>query len=498
MDLRPYQEEAVMAMLRCKDNGVVVLPTGAGKTLVIREYIRRSERSVLLISHVKEILAQNLECVAGAVAAHDMGMYSAGLKVQLIKKITVAGIQSIYKKADLFKRFDVVLIDECHMINDQGMYREFLDDMGVPYMGLTATPYRLKQGYIYENDKLFNSLIYEAGVKELTNDGYLCEIVMEGSVDEMDTDKISLTGGDFNLKEMSLRFDRKGMTDTIIASLAKYKEHYKHWLIFCIDIEHSEHVAAALWEAGITAAAVHSKMERDESIELFKAGEIQALANVNILTTGFDYPEIDMIVMLRPTKSPTLHVQAIGRGLRQAEGKEHCLVKDFAGNTGRLGFIDNLAPIGDAEKKAKGTGINPFSKICPECETISHPMVQVCPKCGHKFKFDHGLRLKSHVPPRWHDVDRVFYDIHKKIGSPPILKVTYQCGLKRFNSWVCIQHPGYAGFAAKYWLQKRWTGSMSIPSTAQDLINLRDQIAVPKRLQVDDNAKYPKILNTIF
>lgn len=496
MELRPYQEEAVMAMLRCGDNGVVVLPTGAGKTLVIREYIRRSGLRIILLSHVKEILAQNLECVAPLGSA---GLFSAGFNMQQIAKITVAGIQSVYDKTDLFQNFDMVLIDECHLVNDEGMYREFLDTLDIPYIGLTATPYRLKQGYIYKNATLFNSLIYEASVKQLTKDGYLCEIVMEGSTNcEMDTNKISLTGGDFNLKEMSLRFDRKGMTDNIIKSLVKYKDDYKHWLIFCIDIEHSEHVAAALWEAGITAAAVHSKMERDESIELFKAGEIQALANVNILTTGFDFPEIDMIVMLRPTKSPTLHVQAIGRGLRQAEGKAHCLVKDFAGNTGRLGFIDQLAPIGDAEKKGKGTGINPFAKTCPECETINHPLRQLCTKCGYKFKFDHGLRLKAHVPPKWHDVDRIYYDNHKKPGSPPVLKVTYVCGLKKFNSWVCVEHPGYAGYAAKYWLKKRWTGNMSIPSTVQDLINLRDQIAVPKRLQVDDNAKYPKILAVVF
>jgi DNA repair protein RadD len=484
-------------MLDCDDNGVVVLPTGAGKTLVIREYIRLSGHSVLLLSHVKEILVQNLECVADVAPSCDVGMYSAGLNMQLIKKITVAGIQSIYKKAHLFRRFDVVLIDECHMINDEGMYREFLDELGIPYMGLTATPYRLKQGYIYQNSKLFDSLLYEASVKELTKDGYLSRIEMEGSVDEMDTTGIALTGGDFNMKEASLRFDRQGMTQSIVKSLAGYKDRYKHWLIFCIDIEHSEHVAAALWEAGITAAAVHSKMDRDESIELFKAGEIQALANVNILTTGFDYPEIDFIVMLRPTKSPTLHVQAIGRGLRLAEGKDHCLVKDFAGNTGRLGFIDNLAPIGDAEKKGKGTGINPFSKTCPECEKINHPMVQVCP-CGHKFKFDHGLRLKAHVPPRWYDVERVFYDKHFKVGSPTILKVTYICGLKKFNSWVCPEHPGYAGYSAKYWFQKRWNSSNPIPTTVQEAINNRDLIAVPKRIQVDDNAKYPKILNTIF
>ena len=495
MKLRPYQGDAVRAMLDCEGNGVVVLPTGSGKTLVMREFVRLCGKRVLLLSHVKEILAQNLECLAGLP---DVGLYSAGLKIQLIKHVTIAGIQSVYKKAHLFKSFDVALIDECHLINDEGMYHDFLEELGIPYIGLTATPYRLKQGYIYENSKLFDTKLYEAPVKQLTKDGYLSEIVMEGAETEMDTTGISLTGGDFNLKESSLRFDRKGMTDNIIKTLIPYKTRYKHWLLFCIDIEHAEHVAAALWEAGITAAAVHSKMDRDVSIDLFKSGDIQALANVNILTTGFDYPEIDLIVMLRPTKSPTLHVQAIGRGLRMAPGKEHCLVKDFAGNTGRLGFIDNLAPIGDAEKKGKGTGINPFSKTCPECYTISHPMVQVCPKCGHKFKFDHGLSLKAHVPPKWYDVEQVYFDIHNKIGSPPILKVTYICGLKRFNSWVCIEHPGYAGHSAKYWVAKRWKGSDPAPTTVREAVDSKRWFSQPKRIQVDANAKYPKILAAIY
>jgi DNA repair protein RadD len=456
MELRWYQEEAVEAMIRCTDNGVVVLPTGSGKTLVMQEYIRRTGYSILLLSHVKEILEQNFECVA---PLGNVGVYSAGLEIKLIDHITIAGIQSVYKTPELFKNFDVVLIDECDLISDEGMYHTFLDQLGIPYIGLTATPYRLKSGYIYKSG-LFDSLIYEAPIRKLQDQGYLTKIDMVGSVNEMDTKGLATTGGDFNIKEASLRFDREAITNQIMDGLVVYKNTYKHWLLFCIDIKHAEHVSEALNQRGITCAAVHSQSPRDEALQAFKSGEIQAVANVNVLTVGFDYPEIDLIAIVRPTKSTRLHVQMIGRGLRVAEGKTHCLVKDFAGNTGRLGFIDDLAPLEKTKKKGKG-GVNPFAKTCPECEKINAPAVRIC-ECGYEFKFEHHLSAESHSPPKWYNVSNVYFSIYKKPGKPDSLKITYQCGLKRFNQWIHLDHGGYAGYKARYWVSKRWIGMSNL------------------------------------
>lgn len=491
MKLRWYQSEAVKAMNDCTDNGVVVLPTGAGKTFVMKEFLKTYTGSVLLLSHVKEILTQNFE----AVAELGAGLYSSGLGINKIERITVAGIQSVYNKPKLFSHVDLIIIDECHLVNDEGMYRTIINNLGVPYIGLTATPFRLKQGYIYKSG-LFDSLIYEAPITRLQEEGYLSKIRMVGSVDEMDTVGLTMTGGDFNLKDAALRFNRSAITDKIVKGLEKYKEDYKHWLLFCIDISHAEEVSKALNETGITCATVHSKSPRDKTLLDFKSGVIQAVANVNILTVGFDYPKIDLIVMLRPTHSPTLHVQAIGRGLRIAQGKDHCLVKDFAGNTGRLGFIDDLAPI-DKVKKGKG-GVNPFSKTCPECEVINHPSVRVC-ICGHKFKFEHHLSEKAHKPAEWHDVTGVFYNIHSKSGSPDSLKITYACGLKKmFTQWVHIQHPGFAGYKARYWVSVRWHSDEPAPKTTDDLYINRGKLSVPKSILVEDATKYPKILNTKY
>ncbi len=497
MKFRWYQEEAITAMLKFTEqskikSGVVVLPTGSGKTLVMQEFIRRSGLRVLLLSHVKEILEQNFECVA---PLGNVGVYSAGLDIKMIDEITIAGIQSVYKIPEMFLDFDLVLIDECHLVSDEGMYRAFLDYLRIPYIGLTATPYRLKHGYIYKAG-LFDHLIYEAPVGRLQDEGFLTRIEMVGSCDQFDTEGLATTGGDFNLKDASLRFDRSGMTNRIVDSLIKYKNDYKHWLLFCIDIKHAEHVAKALNGGGITAAAVHSESPRDETLQAFKHGEIQAVANVNVLTVGFDYPEIDLIAILRPTKSPIVHVQAIGRGLRIADGKDHCLVKDFAGNTSRLGFIDDLAPI-EKQKKGKG-GINPFAKTCPDCEKIHAPAVRQCP-CGYEFKFEHHLRADAHVPPKWYKIEGVFYHIHKKPNKPDSFKVTYSCGVKSFSQWILLDHPGYAGYKAKFWLAKRWQGARDgLPRNVSELYAYRNRIMTPAKILVDDNAKYPKILKASF
>lgn len=483
-------------MLNCEDNGVVVLPTGSGKTLVMREFVKRANQRIVLLSHVKEILSQNFESMA---SLGNVGLYSAGLNMQLIERITVAGIQSVYNKPHLFGGFggcDKVLIDECHLVSDVGMYKQFLDAIGVPYIGLTATPYRLKQGYIYGKDGMFDQKIYEAPVGKLQEQGYLSTLELVGSAsNEMDTTGLATTGGDFNLKDASLRFNRSAVTEKIIDELIRYKENYKHWLLFAIDIKHAEQIADCLNERGITAAAVHSESPRDEALLEFKAGNIQAVVNVNILTTGFDFPGIDLIGMLRPTKSHTLHVQALGRGLRKAPGKDHCLVKDFAGNIGRLGFIDDIQ-IDAPKKKGKG-GVNPFAKTCPECETILAPAVRKCP-CGYEFKFLHHLSTTAFVPPEWYDVTGVFYSIHQKTGKPDSLKITYKCGLKNFTQYIMLEHGGYSAYKSKYQVQVRWPYSDPVPSTTAELYAERNRLAIPKRIQIEHASKYPKILKTVW
>lgn len=490
-----FQPEAVDAMLESvakKENGVVLLPTGSGKSHVIQGFVKKFTGGILVVSHVKEILEQNLNRLAGIP---DVGLYSASLGVKVVSRVTVSSIQSIFRNPHLFADVEVVLIDEAHLVSDEGMYKKLLSDLGVPYIGLTATDFRLKGGYIHGPDGMFDKVIYKAPAKRLTKEGYLCPLVYYGDKEPLNTEGIRTTAGDFNLADLSMRFNREAVTGKLAEQIARYEE-YKHILIFCIDIEHAENVAEALNKLGMRTVAVHSKSPRDEAIRAFQAGEFQALTNVNILTTGFDYPEIDMVVLLRPTKSLTLHQQMLGRGMRIHPSKTETLVKDFTGNTQYLGTVTDPRPMVE-KKKGKGKG-DAWMKSCPECDILWYAATLAC-TCGHKFKFQHNLKLNAHKDiqlPKWYSVDEVYYNIHHKPGKPNSMKVTYMCGLKMFTQYILLDHGGFAGQSAKRWVQKRFKGN-PLPTTIPELHGQRHLLKPPLRVQVDEGSKYARILSVV-
>lgn len=487
MKLRDYQSNAVEAAIKSEGNPIIALPTGAGKSLVLADLARQIPGDIYIISHVKEILEQNHKACSNLLD-EPVGLWSAGLGVKNKRRVTVAGIHSIYKQ----NLEGTLIIDECHLVTDHGMYGQVIQDQKV--IGLTATPFRMKDGYLHDGP-IFTEICYNAEYNKLVEDGWLSPIKYFGDKDQFKVDGLRITGGDYNVADMSLHFDREAVTDMIINKLIIYKSSYKHWLLFAIDIAHAEHIAQALTDVGISAKAVHSKSPRDQAIEDFKAGKIQALVNVNILTTGFDAPFVDLIVMLRPTKSPVLHVQAIGRGLRIAPGKDHCLVKDFAGNTARLGPIDEVQVV--PENKGKGKGKQRM-KTCPECDYLLSPAAKVCENCGHTFKFKHNLRLEAHAPTdgkSWYDVKDITYHLYHKPGKPTSLKVTYICGLARtFTEWVLLDHGGYPAHIAKYWVSRRWKHNEPMPTSTMELYTQASKLWKPKKIEVEEGGKYPKIL----
>ena len=492
MKPRWYQEEAVKALLGSTKNSVIVLPTASGKSLVLKMYAERYDGKVLILTHVKELIEQNFETLS---SLPDVGIYSAGVGIKHIARVTVAGIQSVWNKPELFRDFDKILIDEAHLVNNEGMYKSFLDEMGVQFLGLTATDFRLKGGYIHGESGMFDNKVYDAPVDKLTKQGYLAPLVYFGDNESFDTEGIRTTGGDFNIKDLSVRFNRSIVTTRIVDQIAKQERN--HILCFCIDIDHAEEVARHFNSIGVTAAAVHSKSNRDQAILDFKAGKIRVLANVNVLTTGFNYPELDMIAVLRPTKSMGLHIQMLGRGARTHPTKDNTLIKDFTNNTKTLGTLEEPAPINAGVKKGKG-GTNPFMKECPDCLKICHPSVRVC-ECGHKFKFQHGLQLTAHsvkLKKKWYDVTAVHYSIHNKPGSPKSFKVSYVSGVNVFNEWVLLDHPGYAGHKARYWVSKRFTHPKK-PTSVHELHEKSQLLKRPRKILVEEGGKFPKIESVV-
>ncbi len=517
---RWYQVEASDALAQDINffNPVIAIPTGGGKTVILGRFIykfleKNPLSRVLVLSHTKEILFQDWSTIKQFFPGIPIGLYSAGLKSKTVDKITVAGIQSAYKHPELFNDFDLVVVDEAHLISNKGssMYRTFLDTLDKPKVcGMSATVFRKGTGYIYEGeDSLFNKLSYDLTSVEnfnrLIDEGYLCPLISKRAELELDSTKVKTTAGDYNLKQLSQKCDREEITEQAVSEAIRIGKHnYKSWLVFAIDISHADHITEKFIAAGYKTRALHSKTnkDREEIIQQFKNKEIQILVSVGMITTGFDAPNIDLIVMLRPTKSPVLHIQMLGRGLRILEGKEHCLVLDFSGNIRRLGPI-NCVEVPTKKKKGEAKGEPPV-KECPVCHCYQFTMSRICDVCGHVFQFKIKLtgnadnkEVVMKTPDKWLMVDKVLYYIHPKAGRPDSLKVIYVHGGTTTQEFICLDHSGYAQHFAKNWVRHRWHDN-SFPQTVASLYKNHAKLKVPTRILVDKTQKYDKIKNAEF
>lgn len=360
LQLRPYQQEAVNAVyahLRERDdNPCLVLCTGAGKSILIgkiaSDAVTQWNGRVLILAHVKELLEQNAGKVKSLCPEIPVGIYSAGLNSKDTKHpVIVAGIQSVYNKACELGVFDLIIVDEAHLIapDGDGMYRTFLNDMkvinpNVRVIGLTATPYRLKGGLICKPENILNTVCYEVGVKEMIQQGYLSPLITRSGKKEIDLSNLHVRGGEFINTEIVAAMDKEEVTKAACAEIVKLTEDRKSVLIFATSVEHCEHIAERLRYHGQECAIVTGDTpagERAELLDRFKGKAVPAdllgnmkpplkfLVNVNVLTTGFDAPNVDCVVLLRPTASPGLLVQMVGRGFRLSPetGKQNCIAE---------------------------------------------------------------------------------------------------------------------------------------------------------------------------
>lgn len=518
--LRHYQAGATPAVAayfaahNWKRNPIVALPTGAGKSVCIADLIEwacTKKLNVLLLSHVQEILEQNIEKIE-TYTGRSVSVYAASMWRKEIGQITAASIQSAARKCELFAHFDLVIVDECHRISydPESMFRRLLDVVDAPVVGFTATYYRLGTGYIFgkEEDHLFDDVVYDWTTPQkfvqLVDEGFLSPLTAEGTAYKMDTKEIKKVAGDFSLKELSKEFDRVGVTDSIMEELMVRGHDRKQWLIFAIDMKHADHIAEWLNRNGKKTIVVHSKMEeygfdRNKVIADIKAFKYDAIVNVDILTTGFDHPAIDLIGILRPTESPVLHVQIGGRGSRVWDGKQDCLILDYAGNFERLGPIN--MPVIKVRGQSKGTG-EPIMKECPACKLLVHAAVRFCPRCKHKFEFKHGLsatashsRILEDGQPHWLDVDEVHYENKVGFGAPSVLVVIYRCGMLTVPQYICLEHKGFAKNKADHWVKFR--GGIPTKNVAE-FMPQTEQLKKPTRIRVERKGKYFNITDSIF
>ena len=386
-----------------KGNPCCVLPTGSGKTFVIASFIQRKllanqNYKLLMVTHQKELIEQNDDKLLMIWPEAPIGIYSASVgEKDLSQPITMAGIQSLIRANDI-PGYDYVIVDECHMINneDTGSYRKLFHiieekNPAMRVIGLTATPYRLGQGMITDEPAIFSDLIQTISTLQLQERGYLAWLSTKQTEKEYDTTGIAVRGGEFVEKELQERVvnfkDNEAVCDEIVRNAVNFNK--KHILIFCTGIKHSMMISEMLCQRGMKAEYITGEMDkphREDLINRFVSGEIQVMCHTNVLSTGFDYSEIDMIVWLRPTMSTALFVQGNGRGLRKKKDGGKCLVLDFAGNTKRLGPINSIVP---PKKKRGKKGKKDMPKgaptrTCPVCHEIFAVASSKCPSCGWK------------------------------------------------------------------------------------------------------------------
>ena len=387
--LRPYQPEAVDATLKhfrkSDDSAVIVLPTGAGKSLVIAELARLARRKILVLTHVKELVEQN----HAKYQSYGLtgGVFSAGLKRKENRhQVTFASVQSVSANLDRFRdEYSLIIIDECHRVSgdDSSQYQTIIELLRrqndtLKVLGLTATPYRLGMGWIYryhyrgfvrscidEQDKPFGHCIYELSLSYMIHRGYLTRPEwVNAAVAQYDFSALCQNRfGEYAEKDVNqLLGKHQRVTRAIIEQVVALAVQRQAVMIFAATVDHAREITGYLPEHQTALIIGATDLnERDLLIQRFKQRQLKYLVNVSVLTTGFDAPHVDFIAILRPTQSVSLYQQIVGRGLRLDEGKQDCLVIDYAGNSVNLYHPE----VGE-------------TKPNPDCE----PVQVFCPSCG--------------------------------------------------------------------------------------------------------------------
>lgn len=341
--LRPYQLEAVEAVwtaLLLRNRALCVMPTGAGKTecfiKIVEEELQENPSSrICVVMGRVDLVKQTAVRFMKALKTIDIGIYCAQLKQKnLRQKITIASVQSIPAKST----FDLLIIDECHAVDYQkGRYSALAQNSG-RIIGFTATPYR-PEGYLYGDGKFFREIDFQLPMKDLIDMGFLVRPVAKRVNEQFDLTGLQVRGGEFVQEQVNNLTERDDKIDAQLADAMIRLEGRKKVAWQCSSIKHAE----MLWAKLKDAAIVHSQLTYDErtfQLNSFVKGDKRHMVFVTILSEGFDFPPIDAICLMRPTKSPVLYVQTVGRGLRPFAGKQDCLVLDYGKVVETLGTVD--------------------------------------------------------------------------------------------------------------------------------------------------------------
>ncbi len=581
---RWYQTEAVNALfdyfaanggtdengLPVKANPLICLPTGTGKSVVIAKFIWRAMTEypgtrVFMSTHVKTLIAQNAKKMLEVWPNAPLGIYSAGLKRrEHTQPIIFGGVQSCAGKFPLFGRRDLLVVDEAHLIGEEGRYLQFIKELTEgsqighnggppmegtfnPYLkviGLSATPYRMGLG-LMTNGSIFTDIAYNLctidGFTRLMAEGFLCPLLPKPTSTQLDISKVGMSGNDYNQGALQAAVDKYETTYAALCETMHYGHDRASWLVFASGVEHAEHIGEMLNTVfGVPTVVIHSKKsetENDANLLLWQQGKVRAAVSMNSLTTGVDHPACDFIVMLRPTMSPGLWVQMLGRGTRTYDStkctdpiiaaafpgiKLNCLVLDFAGNTQRLGPInDPLIP----RLKGSGPPGDAPVKICPVdkidihgkrgCGFYNHTTAKVCLVCEFEWAYSENVDktaselelIRSNLPQRENfTVSRSVIVPHTSMAGNAGIKVAYYCGMRTFYEYINFEAKiPFVRKKARDWFRQRYHYQVEhldwdsdVPSTNNEVLALTNELRHPASINVWINKPTPEIMGYSF
>lgn len=536
LTLRPYQREAIDALYdywsNGGGNGLIVLPTGSGKALVIAKIIEElldqyPDMRIVNVTHSAPLVEQNFKEFIGLMPFAPAGIYSASLKRRDTRsQVLFCGIQSIYRRTAQIGSVDLVIVDEAHAIsrNANTQYGKFFKGIkdanpDSRVMGTTATDYRMDSGRLtddMESDgevdengepiriKLFDDVVYEAKITDLIDQGYLTRLTSHKTTAKIDLKGVGSRGGEYIPGQLSKAAEK--IIEDAVAEDMEMSRGRRAGLFFSASKENARHIAECVRSHGRTCAVLTSDNahQTKEIFEGFRSGKYWAISSVSMITTGTNFQWVDFISLILSTKSPGKLVQILGRGTRNFEGKEDCLIADHGKNLAFHGPIDQIRPKAPGE----GDGEQP-KKICPQesrdengntgCGEMIPISRMTCHCCGYVFPPSDEVKITataanapvlSNEQANWRTVTSRRFDYHEgKADKPPSVKVTYMCGMTAIREWLCPQHQGFAKSKAdRYWVKHG--GERPFPATVMEWLERQRELTGTAEISVKPDGKY--------
>ncbi|TXN61118.1 DEAD/DEAH box helicase [Methylobacterium sp. WL6] len=517
LTLRPYQRASLDALAAAWSgaggqpmrDGLIVLPTGAGKALVIAALARETLQAdplarIVVVTHSRELIAQNFSELTGYWPEAPAGIFSAGLgRREAGAQVLVCGIQSVADRLDAIGPRDLVIVDEAHLIprSAETRYGRFLAGLRalrpeLRVVGFTATPYRLDSGRLDEGaGRIFEGIVYEVDAGDLIGQGYLCPLLSKATLTALDVAGVGKRGGDYIPSQLEAAVNRDWITRAAVEEMVGYGRERRAWLAFCAGLSHADAVRDAIRAEGHSCETISGetpRRERDRIVAAFRAGRIRCLTSVGVLATGFNVPEVDLIALLRPTQSTGLYVQQVGRALRNAPGKRDALILDYAGLVRMHGPVDVVtARTAAAVKGREGLA---RAKPCPGCGALIALNASTCEPCWiepeddaasakHEAAADDELPILSGRADGWRPVS----DWRFERGADG-LDIVLRCSDGAHRIRLALERTGFARDKAVQWW-RGLGGGRAAPMDAAEALDRRDELVCPAAIRIRPSGR---------